>query len=94
MKIISCYGFNSNNATKTFLYVGNGLGIGTNTPLFPLHIAGYQSSYQTYKIENYNGVGGPCSYTNNYSFYCSYAVCASEFNAISAERIKTNTSNL
>ena len=43
---------------------------------------------------NYNGVGGPGSYTNNYSIYCSYAVCASEFNAISDERIKTNINNL
>ena len=30
----------------------------------------------------------------NYSIYCSYAVCASEFNAISDQRIKTNIENL
>ena len=70
------------------------MGIGTNTPLFPLHIAGYQSSYQTYKFLNYNGIGGPGGYTNNYSIHCSYAVCSSEFNAISDERIKTNINNL
>ena len=29
-----------------------------------------------------------------YPIYCSYAVCASEFNAISDERIKTNINNL
>ena len=70
------------------------MGIGTTTPLFPLHIALYQSSYQTYKFLNYNGLGGPGGYTNNYSIYCSYAVCASEFNAISDIRIKTNINNL
>ena len=57
---IICYSFNANNATITsFLYVSSGLGIGTITPWFPWHIAGYQSSYQTYKFLNYNGVGGP-----------------------------------
>ena len=70
------------------------MGIGTNTPLFPLDIRVYQSSDQTYKFLNYNGIGGPGGYTNNYSIYCSYAVCASEFNAISDERIKTNINNL
>ena len=36
------------------------------------------------------GVGGPGTYSQNYAIYCSYAVCASEFNAISDEQIKTN----
>ena len=75
---ITCYSLNvgSGNATvNSFLNVGYGLGIGTNTPLFPLHITGYQSSYQTYKFFNYNGLGGPGGYTNNYSIYCSYCLC-------------------
>ena len=77
---ITCYSCNTNTATVTsFLYVSNGIGIGITTSLFPLH----QSSYQTYKYLNYNGIGGPGGYTNNYSIYCSYAVCASEFNAVS-----------
>ena len=29
-----------------------------------------------------------CTYTQNYAIYCSYAICASEFNSISDERIK------
>ena len=45
-----------------------GIGIGTETPTFPLHII--------------------------FSIYCSCAVCASEFNAISDQRIKTNIENL
>ena len=52
---ITCFSFNTNTATVTsFLSVNNGLGIGTKTLLFPLHIIGYQSSYQTYKFLNYN----------------------------------------
>ena len=42
----------------------------------------------------YGGVGGPGTYTNNYSIYCSNAICASEFDAISDQRIKTNIQNL
>ena len=48
---ITCNSVNTNTATVTsFLYVSNGIGIGTNTPLFPLHISIYQSIYQTYKF--------------------------------------------
>ena len=71
-----------------------GIGIGTSTPSYPLHITTYASSTQTYKYLNYSGVGGPGTYTQNYSIYCSYANCASEFNAISAFHIKTNRNNL
>ena len=53
-----------------------GIGIGTETPLFPSHITTYIASTQTYKFLNYSGIGGPGSYTNNYSIYCSNAVCA------------------
>ena len=56
-----------------------GIGIGTETPLFPLHINTYVASAQTYKYLNYAGVGGPGTYTQNYSIYCSYAICASSF---------------
>ena len=65
-----------------------GIGIGTETPLFPLHITNYVASTQTYKYLNYSLVGGPGTYTQNYSIYCSYAICASEFNVISDEHIK------
>ena len=71
-----------------------GIGIGTETPTFPLHITTYVASTQTYKFLNYSGIGGPGSYTNNYSIYCSNGVCASEFNAISDAQIKTNIENL
>ena len=57
---ITCFSLNVGNGNVniySFLYVGYGLGIGTNTPLFPLDIRVYQSSYQTYKFLNYNGVG-------------------------------------
>ena len=64
-----------------------GIGIGC-TPTSPLQITTYASSSQTYKLLNYSGVGGPGSYTMNYSIMCSYAVCASEFDAVSDQRIK------
>ena len=54
----------------------------------------YVASTQTYKFLNYGGIGRPGSYANNYSIYCSNAVCASEFNAISDQRIKSNIQNL
>ena len=54
-----------------------GIGVGTETPTFSLHITTYVASTQTYKFLNYSGIGGPGSYTNNYSIYCSNAVCAS-----------------
>ena len=74
--------------------MSNDIGIETNRSLFPLHIAVYQSSYQAYKYLNYNGVGGPGGYIHNYRVYCSYAICASEFNAISDKQIQTNINNL
>ena len=43
---------------------------------------------------NYNGVGGPGTYSQIYSIYCSYAIMAAEFDAISDARIKTNVENL
>ena len=47
-----------------------------------------------YKFLNYSGLGGVGTYSQNYSIYCSYAVIASEFDAISDERIKMNMENL
>ena len=59
-----------------------------------MQITTYASSLPTYKFLNYSGVGGPGSYTMNYSIMCSYAVCATEFDAVSNQRIKTNIQNL
>ena len=70
-----------------------GIGIGT-TPTQPLHIATYASRTQTYKYLNYAGIRGPGTYTQNYGIHFSCAVCTSEFNAISDEKIKTNIENL
>ena len=71
-----------------------GIGVGTETPTFPLHITTYVASTQTYKFLNHGGIGGVGTYTNNYSIYCNNAICASEFDAISDQRIKTNIKNL
>ena len=53
-----------------------------------------QVQEQIHLYFQYNGIGGPGGYTKNYSNYCPYAFCASEFNAISDERNKTNINNL
>ena len=77
------YCFQQTGFTKVTIN-STGIGIGI-CPTYPLHITTYASSTQTYKYLNYSGVGGPASYTQNYSIYCSYAMCTSEFNAISDE---------
>jgi len=70
-----------------------GIGIGI-TPTYPLHITTYVASTQTYRYFTYSSTGGPGTYTQNYSIYCSYAILGSEFNAISDSRIKTNIENI
>ena len=59
-----------------------------------MHITTYVSSTQTYKFINYSGVGGPGTYSQNYSIYASFAILGSEFNAISDSRIKKYIENL
>ena len=43
---------------------------------------------------NYSGIGGPGTYSQNYSIYASYVILGSEFNSISDSRIKTNIENI
>ena len=81
-----CYYFQQTGFTTVTI---NSMGIGIGcTPTSPLQITTYASSTQTYKFLNYNGVGGPVSYGQSYSICCSYAVMATEFDAISDARIK------
>ena len=86
------YYFQQTGFTKVTI---NSIGIGIGLTLsYPLNISTYVASTQTYKFLNYSGIGGPGTYTMNYSIMCSYAVCASEFDSVSDERIKTNIQNL
>ena len=80
------YYFQQTGFTKVTIN-STGIGIGC-TPTSPLQITTYASSSQTYKFLNYSGIGGPGTYGQKYSIYCSYAVVASEFDAFSGERIK------
>ena len=59
------------------------IGIGcTHVFLHYTQTTTYASSTQIHKLLTYNGVGGPGSYSQKYSMYCSYEVIASEFDAI------------
>ena len=68
------------------------------TATIPLQISTYVASTQTYKCLNSGGIGGPGTYTMNYNYsiaiVCNFAVCASEYDAFSDERIKINIQNL
>ena len=86
------YYFQQTGFTKVTI---NSMGITIGcTPTIPLEISAYAASTQMYTYLNYGGVSGPGTYAQNYSIYCSYTVCASEFNSISDAQIKTNKKKL
>ena len=81
-------GYICNNTNARF-------GAGTSAPSYPFHVAtadGYPGS--TYY--GYLSPGGTGTATDNpgTSVYCSQRMLASEFNAISDERVKTNISDI
>jgi len=68
------------------------VGIGTATPSCPLEVNGYSDLYAaTYGYLNSNGQTGTAGpQTNGYSIKASHRIMATEFNAVSDRRIKTN----
>ena len=67
-------------------------GIGTSTPNTPLDISGNYYLFANYGYLNLNGVTGTAGGNNPYSIKASHNIMASEFNAVSDQRIKTDFS--
>ncbi len=78
--------------STTALVVKQGnVGIGTNTPTYPLQVSGSQSGSFTFGYLNGSGATGLGSGAANYSIYASDRIAATEFNAYSDARIKNIT---
>ena len=77
--------------TDNFSFSGGNVGIGTNNPSCPLEVNGSSSLNATFGYLNSSGntgTSGPSD--NDYSIKASHRIMASEFNAVSDRRIKTN----
>ena len=91
--------FRENNATRMTIKTGGNLGIGTDNPTNgKLEIVGSDGSvslnaYNYNKIDSDKVKLGKTNVTNSYSIYADGKIAASEFNAISDKRIKTNIIN-
>jgi len=82
---------NDANASNRIIFLENGyVGIGTSSPTCPLEVSGYGSLTANYGWLNSSGNTGAASGTNDYSIKAQYRIMASEFNAISDRRVKTN----
>jgi hypothetical protein len=66
------------------------VGIGTDNPSCPLEINGSNDIFANYGYLNPSGNTGTGSGTNQFSIKTSHRIMASEFNAVSDRRIKTN----
>ena len=80
----------TNGETMVITSAGN-IGIGTSTPTCPLEINGFASvNGGTYGFLNSSGITGTGTGSNNYSIKVSHRIMASEFNAVSDQRVKTS----
>ena len=71
--------------------MGGKVGIGTNNPSCPLEVSGSSELIATYGYLNSSGATGTSGpQINDYSIKASHRIMASEFNAVSDQRIKTN----
>ncbi len=85
---------NNLNNLDNVIFTNNGrVGIGTYNPSCPLEVSGFNSLAANFGWLNSSGNTGTASGTNNYSIKAQYRIMASEFNAISDRRVKTNIKN-
>lgn len=87
----------SSNGSNTFstsnLYVSGYVGVGTSAPIYPVHIVlGTDTALSNFGYLSQNGSNGFANSSSNrhVSLYCAQSAVASEFNAVSDMRIKTN----
>ena len=85
-------GASSSAKSDAMVVLKNGyVGIGTSTPVCPLEVNGAANLTTAYAYLNSSGnTGTSASSTNSYSIKASDRIMASEFNAVSDQRIKTN----
>jgi len=85
-------GASSSAKSDAMVILKNGyVGIGTSTPVCPLEVNGAANLTTAYAYLNSSGnTGTSASSTNSYSIKASDRIMASEFNAVSDQRIKTN----
>ena len=85
-------GASSSSKSDAIVVLKNGnMGIGTSNPSCPLEVNGSSDLTATYGYLNSNGETGTAGpQTNAYSIKASHRIMATEFNAVSDKRIKTN----
>ena len=84
-------GTSSSAESNALVVLKNGnIGIGTSSPSCPLEINNSTSIYASYGYLNPSGATGQANGTNSYSIKVSQRIMASEFNAVSDRRVKTN----
>lgn len=98
------YAYNEDMSFKTYVQTGHQdfdficssdgyIGIGTTTPSCPLEIDGYSTLSGSWGYLNSNGSTGTSSGNAHFSIKASDRIMASEFDAVSDKRIKTNIKN-
>lgn len=86
----------SNTSSTSNLYVSGYVGVGTSTPLYPLHIVlGSNAALSNFGYLLSNGSNGSSASSNcQVSLYCTQSAVASEFNAVSDIRVKTEIQDI
>ncbi len=83
----------TNNTERLTVNGSGNVGIGTSSPTCPLEVNGSSNLSDSYGFLNSSGTTGTGSGSNPYSIKASDRIMASEFNAVSDQRIKTNINN-
>lgn len=87
---------NATITSATSLYVSGNIGVGTSTPLYPIHIASSSNvSLSNFQYLASSGIGtSPSNVTSQVSLFCTQHVVASQFDAISDERVKNDVQDM